>query len=82
MSIMSDELHITHFENIGFWCPIHVSFLLWNLVACCSHSSPDAGIFLLTSVADDNRSGTVNSKSFVGKVLLQIKWKFKLNSNL
>ena len=25
------------------------------------------------------RSGTVNSKSFVGKVLLQIKWKFKLN---
>ena len=31
------------------------------------------------------RSGTVNSKSFVSKVLLQIKWKFKLlmpcNSN-
>ena len=25
------------------------------------------------------RSGTVNSKSFVGKVLLWIKWKFKLN---
>ena len=25
------------------------------------------------------RSGTVNSKSFVGKVLLQIKWKFELN---
>ena len=25
------------------------------------------------------RSGTVNSKSFVGKVLLRIKWKFKLN---
>ena len=25
------------------------------------------------------RSGTVNSKSFVGKVWLQIKWKFKLN---
>ena len=24
------------------------------------------------------RSGTVNSKSFVGKVLLRIKWKFKL----
>ena len=24
------------------------------------------------------RSGTVNSKSFVGKVLLQIKWKFEL----
>ena len=28
------------------------------------------------------RSGTVNSKSFVGKVLLQIKWKFELNSTL
>ena len=25
------------------------------------------------------RSGTVNSKSFVGKVLLQIKWKLELN---
>ena len=24
------------------------------------------------------RSGTVNSKSFVGKVLLQIKWKLEL----
>ena len=24
------------------------------------------------------RSGTVNSKSFIGKVLLQIKWKFEL----
>ena len=24
------------------------------------------------------RLGTVNSKSFVGKVLLQIKWKFEL----
>ena len=28
------------------------------------------------------RSGTVNSKSFVGKVLLRIKWKFELNSTL
>ena len=25
------------------------------------------------------RSGTVNLKSFIGKVLLQIKWKFELN---
>ena len=25
------------------------------------------------------RSGTVNSKSFVSKVLLRIKWKFELN---
>ena len=28
------------------------------------------------------RSGTGNSKSFVGKVLLGIKWKFELNSDL
>ena len=28
------------------------------------------------------RSGTVNSKSFVGKVLLRIKWKFELNYTL
>ena len=27
------------------------------------------------------RSGTVNSKSFVGKGLLQIKWKFELTVN-
>ena len=26
----------------------------------------------------DYRSGTVNSKSFVGKVFLRIKWKFEL----
>ena len=25
------------------------------------------------------QAGTVNSKSFVGKVLLRIKWKFELN---
>ena len=30
----------------------------------------------------DYRSGTVNSKSFVGKVLLWIKWKFELNNTL
>ena len=28
------------------------------------------------------RSGMVNSKSFIGKVLLRIKWKFELDSNL
>ena len=28
------------------------------------------------------RSGTVNSKSFVGKVLLRIKWKYELNYTL
>ena len=28
------------------------------------------------------RSATVNSKSFVGKILFWIKWKFELNSNL
>ena len=41
---------------------------------------------LLVCVANQNipgtyyRSGTVNSKSFIGKVLLRIKWKFKLNN--
>ena len=28
------------------------------------------------------RSGMVNSKSFIGKVLLRIKWKFKLTYTL
>ena len=30
------------------------------------------------AVSAHYRSGTVNSKSFVGKVLLRIKWKFEL----
>ena len=34
------------------------------------------------SIRNNYRSGTVNLKSFVGKVLLLIKWKFKLNSTL
>ena len=33
----------------------------------------------LFSTNDKYRSGTVNSKSLVGKVLLRIKWKFELN---
>ena len=32
----------------------------------------------IMSAASCYRSGTVNSKSFVGKVLLRIKWKFEL----
>ena len=32
-----------------------------------------------TENTSEYRSGTVNSKSFVGKVLLRIKWKFELN---
>ena len=31
-----------------------------------------------TAIITYYRSGTVNSKSFVGKVLLRIKWKFEL----
>ena len=33
---------------------------------------------MLSNLKRYYRSGTVNSKSFVGKVLLQIKWKFEL----
>ena len=36
-----------------------------------------AAFILLCNVG--YRSGTVNLKSFVSKVLLQIKWKFELN---
>ena len=35
-----------------------------------------------SSITWHYRSGTVNSKSFVGKVLLRIKWKFELNYTL
>ena len=31
------------------------------------------------TICDAYRSGTINSKSFIGKVLLRIKWKFELN---
>ena len=34
--------------------------------------------FMVINLFQRYRSGTVNSKSFVGKVLLQIKWKFEL----
>ena len=32
----------------------------------------------IARIVSKYRSGTVNSKSFVGKVLLRIKWKFEL----
>ena len=32
----------------------------------------------LTEMSNNYRSGTVNSKSFVCKVLLRIKWRFEL----
>ena len=35
-------------------------------------------MFTESSIKANYRSGTVNSKSFVGKVLLRIKWKFEL----
>ena len=46
-----------------------------------SHCSPDESFSIHRSLRQLiwYRSGTVNSKSFVGKVLLRIKWKFKLN---
>ena len=34
---------------------------------------------VVTTVLTNYRSGTVNLKSFIGKVLLQIKQKFELN---
>ena len=34
---------------------------------------------MCTAEICEYRLGTVNSKSFVGKVLLRIKWKFELN---
>ena len=39
----------------------------------CNHQRHDSSICHFCY-----RSGTVNSKSFVGKVLLRIKWKFEL----
>ena len=38
-----------------------------------------SGIFKHTDFKKSYRSGTVNSKSFISKVLLRIKWKFELN---
>ena len=59
------ELHVTCFlpkKNMTVPVFIKTYLLLVNL--------PDRTF--------EYRSGTVNSKSFVGKVLLRIKWKFEL----
>ena len=45
---------------------IHVMGMVLHIASfCCGFS--------------EYRPGTVNSKSFIGKVLLLIKWKFELN---
>ena len=41
--------------------------------------SPNDKVVACITTKGIYRSGTVNSKSFVGKVLLRIKWKFELN---
>ena len=54
---------------------------LFKLVHLGTHPPPlPCPMFKLASLDDlaIYRSGTVNSKSFVGKVLLRIKWKFEL----
>ena len=57
---------------------------------CCVYLSEEAAFQVIVPVLLMNqdfktthftlyyRSGTVNSKSFVGKVLLRTKWKFEL----
>ena len=42
-----------------------------------THARPQHPIVFIHNISL-YRSGTVNSKSFVGKVLLRIKWKFEL----
>ena len=51
-------------------------FLFQNIV----NTEPEPKLYKLLSFQSlmEYRSGTVNSKSFVGKVLLRIKWKFEL----
>ena len=49
--------------------------LWWFIVVC-------GGLWQFSMVALWYRLGTVNSKSFVSKVLLRIKWKFELNQGL
>ena len=46
-----------------------------NIASLCYHNNALCYLKQETKY----RSGTVNSKSFVGKVLLRIKWKFELN---
>ena len=48
---------------------------MWNL-SCGKCLLTD--YFTMSRFKSKYRSGTVNSKSFVGKVLLRIKWKFEL----
>ena len=54
--------------------------ILWTF-SCTQYMKLDV-VVPRNNIKYKYRSGTVNSKSFVGKVLLRIKWKFELNSTL
>ena len=49
-----------------------------NCLFFCNLAS-EGPVIIIHQLKSSYRSGTVNSKSFVGKVLLRIKWKFELN---
>ena len=63
--------------------PLHFKFELNHLTVWfnlkISVKIPKYLLCYLIWTISNYRSGMVNSKSFVGKVLLRIKWKFELN---
>ena len=75
-----DEHVITHVLSL-----LRLNFeivvrLIYTLTICSMLSEWVSVEYL--DVSDTGQSGTVNSKSFLGKVLLRIRWKFELNYTL
>ena len=76
-SYLSDSEKVNSLHHIPFTCDLSTTLThLTKLTTPLIHV-----IYTVDSVNTKNtfyRSGTVNSKSFVGKVLLRIKRKFEL----
>ena len=69
-------------KSLVFTTLVEVRLSLSSLVSLKNYEVPDLifhSYYQKYKEFYSYRSGTVNSKSFVGKVLLRIKWKFKLN---
>ena len=76
--LVSQERQILQMYQTGVVSNCSVVFIVVGL----SERAFEIVNFVQLGLQINYRSGTVNSKSFVGKVLLRIKWKFELNNTL
>ena len=90
--VLNEKMHITKNNMYFIYNPaglarliyqafthiLQLCIILLGLVLSENHTfCTFANICIVTNT--HYRSGMVNSKSFIGKVFLQIKWKFELN---